>query len=155
MRGLAKMPSAAVEAFPAHRAARRGHAPVHGDRRGSHLATHREQVRDLERRARGRAEHEVHAHHLVEAQRLAVLHCHLQHGDVEALGAQCAVGVVDRPQVLHAGLLQVGEVAAVVHDAHRIRLREPHPQLVHEGVVGGLQRRVEFQAHPGTVPGDR
>jgi hypothetical protein len=56
----------------------------------------RQQVRHLERRPRGRAEAQVHVHHLVEPQRLAVLHERLEYRVVHALGAQFGVRMAQR-----------------------------------------------------------
>ena len=89
----------------------------------------------------------VHVDQVVELQWPAVLHERLQHRVVHPLGAQLGVRVAERAQVLHAGFLQVGQVAAVVHDAHRVRLGEADAQPVHVRVVGWVQRRIELQAH--------
>ena len=100
---------------------------MHGDRAGAGLAVDRQQVGDLERGAGGRAEAQVHPHLVVEAQRSPVLHEGLEHGVVDPFGTQLVVGMAEVAQVLDAGLFQVRQVAAVVHDAHRIGLREAHP----------------------------
>ena len=73
---------------------------------------------------------QVDVDHVVEAQRLAVLHVRLEHGRVEPGLAPLGVGVADVAEVGHAGLLQVGQVAAVVDDAHRVGLGEAHPDAV-------------------------
>src|SRR4029077_13503396 len=44
-------------------------------------------------------------------------------------------------------LLEVGEVVAVVHDPHRVRLDEPHANAVDEVVVVRVGRRIDRQAH--------
>ena len=90
---------------------------------------------------------QVHLHRLVEAQRLAILHEHLQHRIVHPLGTELHVRVAQVTQVLHSGFLEIGQVATVVHDAHRVGLGEAHSQRVGVRVVRGVQRRIQFEAH--------
>ena len=56
-------------------------------------------------------------------------------------------------QVRDAGLFEVQEVVAVVHDAHRVGLGEADPDPVDERVPGRVERRVDVEAHRRTVPG--
>ena len=91
---------------------------------------------------------------VVEAQRLAVLHEHLEHGGVDARLAPLGVRMAEVAQVLDAGRLEVRQVAAVVDDGHRVGLGEAHPEAVGERVVLRLQGRLDGNAHHVSVPGD-
>ena len=136
----------------AHRSALLVHATVHRDGRGAHLVAHGEQVRHLERGPGGGTESKVHHDLVVEAQRLSVLHECFEHGVVDALLAQLGVRMAEMAQVLDPGLLQIGQVAAVVDDAHRIGLGETDSQPMVVRVVVGDQAGFQFEAHSGTVP---
>ena len=71
---------------------------------------------------------DVHVDLVVEAQGPHVSHVRLEDGDVGALLAQRRVRMTDRPHVLDARRLEVGEVGGVVHDPHRVGLGEAHAQ---------------------------
>ncbi len=57
---------------------------------------------------------------IIEEQRLPVLDMRLEHGHVDTGLANFVIGVADVPEILDAGLFEIGEVSAVVHDAHGI-----------------------------------
>ncbi len=115
------------------------------------LAVDGQQVGHLERRPGRRRQHEVDVDDVVEAQRLAVLHEHLEHGGVEPGRLQLLVRVADVAEVGDAGLLEVRQVAAVVDDAHRVGLGEAHAHAVGERVVLGPERRLDGDAHRARV----
>ncbi len=137
-----------------------GDASVHGHARrprarpagiGSGVVGDGDQVGHLERGSRDLREAQVHGDLVVELERLAVLHERLEHGRLEPGVAPLGEGVADRSQVGHPRLLEVGEVVAVVDDAHRIGLDEPHPDPVGEVVVVGRRGRIDGQAHAATI----
>ena len=84
-------------------------------------------------------------------ERLAVLHERLEHGRLEPGVAPLGERMPDRSQVLDPGLLEVGEVVAVVDDAHRIGLDEADPDPVRELVVVGRGGRIDGQTHAATI----
>ena len=88
---------------------------------------------------------------VVEQQRAPVLAPRLQDVHLDALVADAGVRVADVAQVGDPGLLHHRQVAAVVHDPHRIGLGEPDPQLVRELVGAGIGGRVGRDAHALTV----
>lgn len=93
----------------------------------------------------------MHRHNFVEAQRLHVAQVNFEHGVVHAFSPHFAVGMTDVTQIRHPGLFQVGQVPAVVNNAHGIGFGEPHPDVVCEVVVRGTGRGFHTQAHPVTV----
>ena len=84
---------------------------------------------------------------IVEAQRLAIADERLEHRRLQTVVAPLGERVTDVAQVLDTGLLEVGEVVAVVDDAHRVGLDEPHPDAVDEVVVGRRRGRIDREAH--------
>lgn len=83
----------------------------------------------------------MHGHHLVEAAGLAVGHERLEHGRLQTGVAPLRERMPDVCQIRDPRLLEVRKVVAVVHDAHRVGLDEPHPNPVGELVVAGVGRR--------------
>ena len=129
---------------------------MHGDTGGvcssnAGIVVDGDQVRHLERGPGDVGKAEVHVDHVVEFEWLAVLHERLEHRRFEAGIAPLGERVADRTQVLDPGLLEVGEVVAVVHDAHRIGLDETHPDPVDELVVVGRGGRIDGQTHAATI----
>ena len=78
----------------------------------------------------GGRQQQVHVDLVVEAQRLPVLHEALEHRVVDAFGAHLGVRMAEMAQIRDPGLFEIRQVAAVVHDAHRVGLGEPDPDPV-------------------------
>ena len=129
---------------------------MHGDAGGvcsgnAGIVVDGDQVRHLERGAGDVGETEVHGDHVVEFEWPAILHERLEDGRFEAGVAPLGERMADRTQVLDPRLLEVGEIVAVVHDAHRIGLDETHPDTVDELVVVGCGGRIDGQTHAATI----
>ncbi len=110
-----------------------------------------DQVGHLERRPGHLGEAEMHRDLVIELERLAILHERFEHRRLEASVAPLRERVADRSEVRHPSLLEVGEVVAVVDDAHCVGLHEPHPDGVIEVVVGGVSGRIDGQAHAANL----
>ena len=138
------------------RAAPRVDTAVHGDRSRLRLAADRQQIGDLERGARHGTDAQRDVDLVVKAERPAVLHRQLQHGELAprrlarsvAVVARSyrAVGMPNGPEVLHPRLFEVRKVRGVVHDSHRIGLGEARAQPVTERVVLPVTRRLQGQS---------
>ena len=76
------------------------------------------------------------ADHVVETQRLPVRDEGFEHRRFETGLTPLGERMPDVGEKRDPSFLKVGEVVAVVHDAHRIGLDEPHSNLVREVVVG-------------------
>ncbi len=96
-------------------------------------------------------ETQVHGDLVVERQRLAVLHERLEHRGLEPGVTPFRERMSDRTQVLDPGLLEVGKVVAVVHDAHCVGLDEADPDPMRELVVVGGGGRIGGQTHAATI----
>ena len=86
--------------------------------------------------------------HVVEAQRLAVGDEGLEHRRFETGLAPLGERMPDAGEECDPGFLEVGEVVAVVHDAHRIGLDEPDSDLVGEVVVRQVTLTVRRRGAP-------
>ncbi len=86
-------------------------------------------------------------------ERLAVGDMGLQNCIVDPVGSLGVVGMADRTQVLDTSLLQIREVAAVVHDPHGVGFGETHPDVVPEDEITRVSGNVP--SHASKVVGVR
>ena len=100
-----------------------------------------EQVHHLEGGPSDRPHCHVHVNHIVKFQRLAVLHPCFQHRHVNALRSNFVIGVADMAEIFHPGFLEVGEVSAVVNDAHCIGFSKSNANAMREVICRTVGRR--------------
>lgn len=81
-------------------------------------------------------------HDLVESQWLSIRDVGFENGVIDPVGAFGVVGMTDRAEVFDSRFFQVGQVAAVVDDAHGIGFGESHPDRMVEHEVVRLQGNV-------------
>jgi len=93
-------------------------------------------------------ERQVHGHDLVETARLPILDERFEHRRLQAVGPPLGERMADVSEKSDARLFEVGEVVGVVNDAHRVGLDEPHPDVMGELVIGGVDGRFDGQTHP-------
>lgn len=90
---------------------------------------------------------------IVEYERLAIPNVCFEHSHIDSGIPNLVIGVADVTEELDSGLFKVGQITAVVHNAHRVGLGEPDAKTMPVGVVGGVGRRVGPDAHVTNLVG--
>lgn len=90
----------------------------------------------MERGAGDGCERKVDGDHVIETQWLSIRDERFEDGRLKTGIAPLGERVADVREKRDAGLLEVGEVVAVVDNPHGVGLDEPHPDWVRELIVG-------------------
>jgi len=120
---------------------------VGGDAGGADLAVDGEQVGHLEGSSGDGSHGDVDVDDVVEFEGESVLQEGFEDGHLDAGVADLVVRVADVSEVFDAGFLHVGEVAAVVDDAHGVGLGEADADGVGELVVARVEGGFGVDAH--------
>lgn len=118
-----------------------------GDRGGVRDVSGGEQVGHLKGRPADGSKVDVDRDNVVEPERVAVLDERLEHGRFDAGRTPLGVRMADVAEEGDASFFEIRQVAAVVHDPHRVGLGEPDADVVTELVGGGVQRRLDVHTH--------
>ena len=94
------------------------------------------EVGHLERGAGDGCERKVDGDHVIKTQWLSVRDERFENGRLKAGIAPLGERVADVRKKRDAGLFEVGEIVAVVHNPHGVGFDEAHPNLVSELIVG-------------------
>lgn len=90
---------------------------------------------------------------VIEEQWLPVPDVSLEHRHVDPGLTYFVIRVADVSEILDTGFLEIGEVSAVMHDAHGVGFREPNAEAVPKRIVRRVGRWVGPDAHMPNLVG--